>query len=64
MAVGSRPIPDLATVPPLKMIFLLGFPLAAIGSTEPIFPAGLAPVQRQRTWVMTIALHLKGRFQE
>ena len=42
----SRPIPDLATAPPLKMIFLLGFPLAAIGSTEPICPAGLAPVQR------------------
>ena len=45
---GCRPIPDLATVPPLKMIFLLGFPLAAIGSTEPICPAGLAPVQRNQ----------------
>ena len=34
-----RPIPDIAATPPLKNIFLLGFPLAAIGSAEPIFLA-------------------------
>ena len=44
-----RPIPDLATAPPLRMISWLDFPLADIESGPPTSSAATSAVQRVRS---------------
>ena len=47
--VAGRPIPDLATAPPLRMISWLDFPLADIESGPPTSSAATSAVQRVRS---------------